>query len=173
MDNQQVIIGQMSTVYGVKGWVKIHSYTDPKENIFQYSPWYIRKQSQWQVVDIDDVKINGKYLIAHIKGCNDREIARQYSGCVIATLKEQLPVLNAGDYYWSDLLGLSIITKEGLHLGKVQKLLETGANDVLVVRGAKESIDDRERLIPYLPDQVVCRVNLEDKTIIVDWDAEF
>ena len=173
MDNQQVIIGRVSTVYGVKGWVKIYSHTDPKENIFHYFPWYIRKKGQWQLVDVDGTKVNGKHLIAHLKGCDDREIARQYTDCDIATLKEQLPQLEQGEYYWSDLLGLSVLTVEGLQLGKVQKLLETGANDVLVVRATENSIDDRERLIPYLPEQVICSVDLKDKQIIVDWDAEF
>lgn len=173
MDNQQIIIGRVSTVYGIKGWIKIHSHTDPKENIFQYTPWYIRKEGQWQLVDVDDSKINGKHLVIHFSGCDDREMARQYAGCEIATLKERLPQLDEGEYYWRDLLGLNVLTVEGLHLGKVEKLLETGANDVFVVRASKESIDDRERLIPYLPEQVICSINLTDKQIIVDWDAEF
>jgi len=173
VDSQHVIIGRISTVFGVKGWVKIHSHTDPKENIFQYAPWYFKKQGKWQLIEIDSTKVNGKSLIAHIKGCDDRDIARTYTGCDIATLKEQLPTLGEGDYYWSDLLGLNVVTVEGLHLGKVQKMLETGANDVIVVRGSKESIDDKERLIPYLPEQVVRSVNISDKQIIVDWDAEF
>jgi len=173
VDNQRVIIGRVSTVYGVKGWLKVFSHTDPRENIFQYSPWYIRIGGQWKLVDIAETKVNGKHLIAHIKGCDDREIAREYTGCDIAISREKLPELDEGEYYWSELLGLSVVTVEGLLLGNVQKLLETGANDVLVVRASDDSIDDRERLIPYLPEQVVCSINLGDKQIIVDWNAEF
>ncbi|MBL4794313.1 MAG: ribosome maturation factor RimM, partial [Pseudomonadales bacterium] len=80
MDSQHVIIGRISTVFGVKGWVKIHSHTDPKENIFQYAPWYFKKQGKWQLLEIDGTKVNGKSLIAHIKGCDDRDIARTYTG---------------------------------------------------------------------------------------------
>ena len=91
----------------------------------------------------------------------------------IAIESSLLPALGEGDFYWSQLEKLEVLTESGVKLGKVSHLIATGANDVLVVKGQEGSVDRKERLIPYLPDQVIKDINLEEGTIRVDWDPEF
>ncbi|WP_426417208.1 ribosome maturation factor RimM [Aestuariirhabdus sp. LZHN29] len=178
---EQVVLGRITTVYGVKGWVKVHSYTEPMDNILNYPQWTLRQQGRLQTVEIDQARQHGKGLVVRLKGCDDREVARAYTASEILVERSQLPELDSGEYYWNQLQGLKVIvdseTEDGrvevLLLGKVAQLMETGANDVLVVRASKESIDERERLVPYLPDQVIKEVNLDEGFVRVDWDPEF
>ncbi|MGB0733460.1 MAG: ribosome maturation factor RimM [Pontibacterium sp.] len=172
-NDQRTVLGHVSSVYGVKGWVKIYSFTDPMENIFKYAPWLINVNGQWKPFKVEASKRHGKGLIAKIEGIDDREIARGYNGFEIAVDSSLLPQLEAGEYYWSQLENLTVITESGENLGKVSHLIETGSNDVLIVKGNAESIDKRERLLPYLPDQVIKEIDLETGTMRVDWDPEF
>lgn len=167
------VLGKITSVYGIKGWVKIYSHTDPMENIMTYSPWQLKLNGQWKTVKLESSKKHGKGLIAKLEGVNDRDVARQYCGVDIAVDSSLLPSLDEGEYYWSQLEKLSVYTLTGELLGRVSHLLETGSNDVLVVRGNADSIDRRERMIPYLPDQVIKEINLESGTMRVDWDPEF
>ena len=175
--SQLLVVGKITTVYGVKGWVKLHSYTEPMENILGYDSCYIQFNGSWQPLELEAAKHHGKGLIAKIKGVEDREQARVYCQCEIAVDKEDMPLLDDEEFYWYQLVGLSVFTEaaEGgqVLLGKVQQMMETGANDVLVVQSAQGSIDRRERLIPWLPDQVIKQVDIENDRIIVDWDPEF
>ena len=171
-----VNIGRISAVFGVKGWVKIHSYTEPTENVLIYNPWWLKTAHGVKSVEIDEARPHGKGFVAHIKGVDDRDQAVLYTGVDIAVESSQLPNLDEGDYYWRDLQGLAVVTEfEGSEqrLGRVARLLETGANDVLVVVADEQSIDQRERLIPYLPGQFVKSVDLAAGEIRVDWDPEF
>src|SRR5690606_58097 len=125
---------------------------------------------------IDEVRPHGKNFVAHIKGIDDRTLAEQYTGCDIAVARDLLPELDAGEYYWSELQNLVVISVyEGRQerLGYVAKLMETGANDVLVVAPDEQSIDQRERLIPYVPEQFIVAVDLAAGEMRVDWDSEF
>jgi len=167
------VLGRITTVYGIKGWVKVYSHTDPMENILTYSPWLLKIDGKLKSVEIEAGKKHGKGLVAKLSGVDDREIARKYCGLDIAVEQSRLPELEEGEFYWSQLENLSVYTVSGELLGRVHHLMETGANDVLVVRGNAESIDRNERLIPYLPDQVVKEIDLEAGTIRVDWDPEF
>lgn len=166
-------VGRITTIYGVKGWVKIYSHTEPMESILKYSPWLLKINGKWQPVKIADGKRHGKGLIAKLAGVDDRDVARQYCGADIAIEKSLLPELEEGEFYWSQLEKLNVITESGVKLGKVSHLIATGSNDVLVVKGKADSIDRKERLIPYLPDQVIKEINLEEGTMRVDWDPEF
>ncbi len=178
---EHAVLGRVTTVYGVKGWVKVHSYTEPGENILNYPYWYLRQNGRLQTVEVDQGRHHGKGLVAHIKGCDDREVARGYSGSEILVERSQLPKLDSGEYYWSQLQGLRVITvadtesgrAEDLLMGKIAQLIETGSNDVFVVQACKGSIDERERLIPYLQDQVIKEINLDEGFVRVDWDPEF
>ena len=151
---QEIVIGRISGVYGVRGWVKIHSFTEPSENLFGYRGWKIRRRDRWESIDIDDGRQHGKGLIAHIAGIDDRAEAELLKGCDIAVPRAELPPLEGDEYYWHQLEGLEVYGGAVL-LGRVDHLLETGANDVLVVRGSQGSLDDRERLIPWIRGQVV------------------
>jgi 16S rRNA processing protein RimM len=171
-----VSIGRITAVYGVKGWVKIHSYTDDPGAVFSYTPWVLKTAHGVKPVEIDEARPHGKGFVAHIKGVDERDVAATYTGVDIAVSRDQLPVLAEGEYYWSQLEGLVVISlyeNQSVRLGRVSKILETGANDVLVVVPDEASIDQRERLIPYLPGQFVLAVDLAASEMRVDWDPEF
>jgi 16S rRNA processing protein RimM len=167
------VIGQITSVYGVKGWLKIYSHTEPMDGILGYKPWLIQRNGQWVTVNVEVSRKHGKGLVAKLEKVDDRDVARQYCGMDIAIERSMLPALDVGDYYWSQLEQLTVYTLSDQVLGKVSHLIETGSNDVLVVKGDSNSIDSRERMIPYLPDQVVKEINLETGTMRVDWDPEF
>jgi 16S rRNA processing protein RimM len=172
-----VVIGKITTVYGVKGWVKIHSYTEPMENFVGYQDYYLDRGDQWDPIDFDAIKRHGKGLVAQIAQVDDREQARLYCQCNIAVTVDQLPALAQGEFYWHQLEGLEVLCtgpdgKEQL-LGKMHSMMETGANDVLVVRQSKGSIDKRERLIPWIPDEVITQVDSKAGVIRINWDPEF
>ncbi|ARN75392.1 ribosome maturation factor RimM [Oceanicoccus sagamiensis] len=175
--SELVVIGKITSVYGIKGWVKIHSYTQPMENLMGYKSCYLDQGDQWEPIDFEAAKRHGKGLIALIDGVNDREQARGYCQRDIAIPVSEMPVLTQGDFYWHQLDGLKVFTtnEEGDEqlLGEVKQMMETGANDVLVVKKCQGSIDKRERLIPWIPDQVIKTVDIEAGLMRVDWDAEF
>lgn len=162
-----VEVGRISGVYGVQGWVKVFSYTEPRENILAYSPWYVHAGGQWRSLEVAEGRGHGKGIIARLAGCEDRDAASLLAGAKIAVAREQLPPAEAGEYYWVDLEGLKVVTLSGIELGVVDHLFETGSNDVLVVKG------DRERLIPFIRGDVVVQVDLEHRIMRVDWDPEF
>jgi 16S rRNA processing protein RimM len=170
---EQVVLGQITSVYGVRGWVKIYSHTEPMDNILNYNPWTLKQNGQWLSVEVEQGKRHGKGLIAKLAGCDDRERAREYCGADIYVSRDLLPELEQGEYYWHQLEKLTVVTDSGEILGRVDHLIATGSNDVLVVKSTKQSIDKRERMIPYLPEQVIKEINLEQGTIRVDWDPEF
>jgi len=171
-----VNVGRITAVYGVKGWVKVHSYTEPQENLFEYHPWFLKTKHGVKKIEIDDARPHGDAFVAHIVGVDDRDLAMQYTAADIGIERDLLPELDEGEYYWSQLEGLVVFTQyEGTRqrLGVVSKIMETGANDVLVVAADAESIDKRERLIPYVPEQFVLSVDLNAGEMLVDWDPGF
>lgn len=172
-----VVVGKITTVYGIKGWVKVHSFTEPMENILGFKECFLNRNGVWQPLMFEETKRHGKGLVALIDGVEGREQARLYCQCDIAIAATALPELSAEDFYWHQLEGLKVVTieqgGEPVLLGKVHQMMETGANDVIVVRRCQGSLDDNERLIPWLPDQVVKSVDLDAAVITVDWPADF
>lgn len=162
-----VVVGRISGIYGVEGWVRVFSETVPRANILAYSPWYVDRHGRWEKRNLLGGRVHGKGIVARIEGCADREQAAGLMESVIAIRRDQLPPARAGEFYWTDLQGLRVETVEGVDLGSIDHLFETGANDVIVVRG------DRERLIPYLREDVVRRVDLGAGLMVVDWDPQF
>ncbi len=169
--------GRITGCFGIKGWVKIEPYTDPAENFLGFGEWLLQRPAGPEPVEFDQGRRHGKGLVAHIRGVDDRTEAERYRGLVVAVPASRLPALAEGEYYWRELEGLQVWCREGgqgdaVYLGVVDHLLETGANDVLVVRPAEGSIDGREHLIPYLPGDVVTRVDTEAGVIEVNWFVE-
>jgi len=160
-----VSLGEISSVYGVKGWVRIMSWTEPRNAIAEYRPWLIGADQQ--VIEPLEVKAKGRGLIARLDGIESPDQAQALSGAAIAADRRQLPELSDGQYYWADLEGMTVINKDGMELGQVRRVLATGANDVLVVQG------ERERLIPFTVGHHVLNVDNDSGVIQVDWDAEF
>ena len=171
----KLIVGRITAVHGVRGWVKIKSFTELAETIFDYQPWLIEKNGTLQKVEIDAWKRQGDGLIAHIKGVDDRDIARDWCHRDISVAEVAIPKLEDKEFYWYQLENLSVychFSQQVLKLGLVTTLLETGANDVLIVQGDSDSIDKRERLIPYTQDYVL-NVDLDAMRIDVAWDPDF
>lgn len=162
-----VVVGKISGVFGVRGWVKVYSYTDPPENLLDYTPWYFARADAPQVRKVVEGRVHGQGLVARLENCNDRDAAALLVNTQILVRREQLPQPEPGEFYWADLAGLRVVTTGGVELGQVDHLFETGSNDVLVVRG------ERERLIPYRRDEVVKSVDLGARLIVVDWDPDF
>ena len=160
-------LGNISGVFGVKGWLKVYANTDKKENILSYQPWYIERNKVRKAVKLKAGKPHGKTIIVQLEGIDDRNEAELWVGSDIYMKSDQLPELAKDEYYWSDLIGLKVVSLDGDDFGIIDHLLETGANDVIVVKG------DRERLIPYVTGQVVKSVDLKEQQMIVDWSADF
>ena len=163
-----IAVGQINGVYGVKGWVKIFSHTDPRQNILSYSPWLVKIKGEWKSVEVEEGKSQqgGKSVIAKLAGIDDRDQARDVMGCDLAIRPDQLPDATDG-YYWMHLIGCNVQNTEGEALGEVTGLVETGAHDVLRVEGAQGST-----LIPFVMDTFILDVDIEAKSIQVDWEME-
>ena len=167
MSEQHISVGKISGVFGIKGWVKVFSFTDPRENILTYSPWLLKKGDQTKTVNVVEGQLQGKTIVAQLADIEDRDQAASLMGWDIFITQDQLPKAAKGEYYWSDLIGLQVETIDGVQLGVVDSLLETGANDVIIVQG------ERERVIPFLQGRTIIKVDLEAGKIIVDWDPDF
>lgn len=159
-----VILGQITGLFGVKGWLKVFSYTDPREAVLNYGQWWLRRDGEWQAAGLKEGKRHGKSVIVHLDGIDDRDLATELLGCDIGIPRECLPDPEQGSYYWSDLEGLKVLHCDGTELGTVAYVMETGANDVLVTKGEKE------RLIPFIADEIILDVDLAAGVIKVDWE---
>ncbi len=162
MHDKPVLAGKISGCHGVRGWVKVYSYTRPRENITQYRQWLIDGQP-YQV----RAAKHGKSVIAKIEGIDDRDAAVHLVDKEIYLPRESLPQPAEGEYYWNDLIGMDVENTEGIAFGSVSKLLETGAHDVLVIQG-----EDRERLVPFVMDTYVKQVDMDNNRITVDWHQD-
>lgn len=161
-----VIMGRIVAPYGIYGWVKVQPHTEMLDGLLDYADWWLGRDSQWLQHEVETARVHGATLLVKFKDVVDRDAAFALKGKQIAVPRAQLPEPDENEYYWTDLIGLQVTNLQGVDLGKVIDVFETGANDVLVAKG------DRERLIPFVG-QVVLDVNLEAGTMQVDWDAEF
>jgi 16S rRNA processing protein RimM len=163
--SRRVILGRVSGVYGIRGWIKVFSETVPRENILEYPTWYLGNGKTPR--RLAEGRPHGKGVIARLEGCEDRDQAAALIDQQIAVRRDQLPPPSADELYWTDLEGLAVETQGGRSLGRVDHLIATAGNDVLVVKG------ERERLIPLLWDDVIKAVDFERELIEVDWDPDF
>jgi 16S rRNA processing protein RimM len=163
-----VVLGRISGLHGVRGELKVYAETRERADILKYEYWHLRRPDGWQKVRLLGGHVQGSgVVVAQLEGVTDRDAARALIGTEIAIRREELPPAEPGTYYWADLEGLEVVNLEGVVLGTVSHLFETGANDVLVVVDG-----ERERLIPYTRDAVK-QVDLEARVIRVDWDPDF
>lgn len=224
--SERIAVGQLVGVFGIKGWLKVKSNTEPAQNIINYQPWYLKTQHGLKQVEVDEHAFRPQGLMVHIKGYDDRDQAAALGKATIVVDKALLPVLEEQEYYWHQLLGLKVVSVfdsqnnpqspstedsslldqcskvssldaqitsdqnstdavlevagveksqyiKPQYLGTVKSLLETGANDVLVIAPDDQSIDSQERLVPYLPGEFVLSVDLDAGEIQVNWDPDF
>ncbi|MEY2681017.1 MAG: hypothetical protein RL661_1248 [Pseudomonadota bacterium] len=162
-----VEVGEIVGAFGVLGWVKVRSYTDPPANILKYNPWALGSSEAPRSAKLVEGRPQGAAVVARLEGVDDRDQAIALKGTRILVPRQCFPEASPGTYYWADLIGLGVVTVAGVSLGKVRGLLETGANDVLDIKG------DRDRLIPFVVGEFVKNVNLVESLITVDWDPEF
>lgn len=173
---EPMVVGELAGVFGVKGWLKVRSFTQPEDNILTYKPWQIKTAQGLQEVEVDAYKMRPQGMVVHLKGLDDRDLAAAYGRAQIVVDRNLLPELAPGDFYWHQLLGLKVVSLYGgsrVLLGEVAQMLETGANDVVLVRPCSGSLDDRERLVPYVLPQYILEIDLDAGELHVDWDPEF
>tara|TARA_R110002049_G_C9120357_1_gene558318 strand:+ start:942 stop:1457 length:516 start_codon:yes stop_codon:yes gene_type:complete len=166
---EYVPVGKISGAFGVKGWVKIYSFTDPRDNILSYSPLYLSRKGAWVEVKVVEGRLQGKGVVMSLDGVTDRDQVLPLVGVELAIAKTQIKPAGKDEYYWSDLIGMSVVNLQDEQLGQVDSLLENGAHDVLVVMNK----DKIERLIPFVLDDIVELVDLNNKVIRVDWELDY
>jgi len=160
-------LGKVVGVWGVKGWIKLHSYTRNRTDISHYSNWWLQSNKQSDnhtLYEVLNCREQGQGIVAQLDGINDRDQAMALNGQRIFVKEADLPTLPEGEYYWQQLIGLSVSNNEQ-EFGVVDAILETGANDVLVIK----QNDDADVLIPYI-DSVVQKIDLKQGSMLVDWD---
>lgn len=163
-------VGKVSGAFGVQGWMKIFSFTDPRNNILKYSPLYMSRKGEWIEVKVSGGRVQGKGVVMGLVGITDRDQVLALIGSELAIKKSQLKPAKKDEFYWSDLIGLTVVNLKGDSLGQVDSLLETGANDVLVV---KDKENNKEQLVPFVMDEVVELVDMDNKIIRVDWELDY
>ena len=167
-DSESIALGHVSGVFGIKGWIKVYSYTRPKEQILNYPTWLIGKNKTVQMI-LEEGRLHKESIIAKLKGIDDRNKAMDLFENKIHVLTQDLANLPQDEFYWYQLIGLQVFDTSGKHIGEVVRMMETGANDVLVVRAD----DKAEHLIPYIKDGVIQSIDLMTQKIIVEWETNY
>lgn len=162
-----MVVGRVTGLFGVRGWVKVFSHTEPRDNVLGYRPWWIEVDGAPRAFDIVDGRVHGKGIVAQLAGIDDRDAAEALLGKDITVARGQLAPAGKDEWYYADLEGLEVVTVGGVALGRIASLFDTGANTVMVVRG------ERERLVPFTVGDVVKSVELDGGRVVVDWDPEF
>jgi 16S rRNA processing protein RimM len=165
--DEWTIVGCFGRPHGIKGFITVHAFTEPRDNILSYKDWHIQTNQQLQVIKPLEITANDKHIIVKVDGYPEREDVAMLTNHNIMIKSSQLAKLPTGEYYWSQLIGMNVINQQMQLLGVVEEIIPTGSNDVLVVQG------DKRHLIPYLPDDFVLKVDLSNNKIHVDWDADF
>ncbi|MBJ89741.1 MAG: ribosome maturation factor RimM [Woeseia sp.] len=166
-DKKPVVLGRVSGLFGVRGWLKIHSYTKPRDAILNYQVWLIELDGAWRSVDLAEGRRQGKSIVARFRDICDRDAAAVFLNSTIGVERNLMPETGKDEYYWTDLEGLRVEKHAGDYLGTVAYLLETGSNDVMVVKG-----EGNEVLIPFIIGDVIKDVNLDEGKIVVEWEVD-
>ncbi len=165
-DEKKLLVGKINGFFGIKGWVKIFSYTEPRKNILSYQPWYIINNGNYEILEITDGREQSKTIVAHIKGIDNRDLSINLIGQDLYINQDQLPKLDDGKHYWYELVGFKVINQNQNNLGVVDYLVDTGSNNVIVTKGEKE------HWIPYI-EPFLLSIDKDNKEILVDWDEDF
>ncbi|MEW9810011.1 MAG: ribosome maturation factor RimM [Candidatus Symbiodolus clandestinus] len=174
VNQQPLIVGTFGAPYGVRGWLKVHAMTENRYDMIKYQPWLVQRQGSWSPILLADWKQPDKNLLVKLAGIDDRDSAQSMVSSTIAIDATQLPPLPDGEYYWCQLIGCQVVNTANYRLGIVTQLLETGANDVLVVKATANDIYSKsERLLPWIEPRVIQQVDLANRLLTVDWDPEF
>jgi 16S rRNA processing protein RimM len=164
-------MGRVAVPFGVKGWVKIHPYTETPHSLLAYPQWWVGSEAGWHELAVEKAEVHGASIAVKFPGCDDRDAAALLRGREIAVPRDAFPAAGENEFYWTDLIGLSVVNEQDQDFGKVLEVFKTGANDVLVVQGRQDD-QRRERLIPFL-ESVVKKVDLQGGVIRVDWGLDY
>lgn len=164
-----VIVGNIGAPHGVRGWVKINSYTEPKDNLFGYSLLIEVGHDNWQPLEIETFSPHGNGFVAKLAHISDRDQAALITNSKLAVERADLPELEDDEHYWADIMGLAVVNQDNVQLGKVVDFFATGANDVVVVRDEEKG---KEHLIPYVPEMFILDVDVPAGLMRVQWDPE-
>ena len=167
-DDKKIYLGKITGVHGIKGWLKVRSFSLPPENILKYPQWIINNQGKEDVYSIEQGRKQKNKIVVKLEKINDRNTAESLINSKIQILRSDLPKLPNENYYWSDLVGLSVLNSEEKVIGKIESLIETGANDVMVINTAK----DERVLVPFVMHEIIKEVNVELNYIKIDWLIE-
>lgn len=169
-EDRRIPLGILGKSFGVKGYIFLRYYGDNQENIKDFDELYI---DEWHSLEIEDVLISNKKLSIKLKGIEDRSKAETLRNKEVYVLESNLPPLGEGEYYWFQLENLKVINEQNEFLGIIDHVMPTGANDVLVVKPLEGSVDNDERLIPFLKKEIITKVELLKKTVYVKWPKDF
>lgn len=165
---RRILLGRVHGAFGVRGELKLESFTDPAPRIFHYQPWTLRDaRGGERELDGARGRASAKGLVATFPGVDDRDSAEALRGAEVWVARAALPPPAPGEYYWVDLEGLRVVNVDGSDFGTVSHLFSTGVNDVLVARG------ERERMIPFRQPDYVVSVDFGAGVVTVDWDPDF
>ena len=164
-DDKKIYLGKITGVHGIKGWLKIQSFSSPLENILNYPSWIINNQGEEDFYSIEQGRKQNNKIVVKLENIDDRNTAKSLINSKIQILRSDLPKLSNENYYWSDLVGLSVLNSEEKVIGKIESLIETGANDVMVINTAK----DERVLVPFVMHEIIKEVNLELNYVRIDW----
>ena len=167
-DDKKIYLGKITGVHGIKGWLKIQSFSSPPENILNYPSWIINNQGEEELYSIEQGRKQNNKIVVKLEKIDDRNTAESLINSKIQILRSDLPKLSNENYYWSDLVGLSVLSSEEKVIGKIESLIETGANDVMVIITLK----DERILIPFVMHEIIKEVNVELNYIKIDWSIE-
>ncbi len=167
MSEQVVTVGRVGKTHGLKGWLRLYSYTEPLDNLLSYQPWLLKKGNDWEPANVEDKQMRGQQLLVKFAGFDVPETARALTNSYIGVTRQTLPELPDGEYYWIDLQGLTVVNTTGIELGKMDHIFDTGANPVMVVEG------DKQLLIPYVHDHYVLDIDIDKQLIRVDWELDY
>lgn len=166
--SEPVVLGRIGAPFGIKGWVHVQSFSQDPDSLLDYEIWQLSIRGVWKQYKVLQAKGHGKGLVALLSSCTNRDEAALLTNAEIGIDRSFLPELPEGEYYWSDLIGLEVITENGEVLGHIDSLFETGSNDVVVVKN-----ETREHLLPYIPEEYIIEIDLKKRQMKVRWDPEF
>lgn len=165
-----VPVGKIAGVFGIKGWMKVFSYTEPRNNILSYSPLYLSLKGEWVEAKLSDGRAQGKGIVIALENVTDPDQVLPLIGTALAIKKTQLKSTGLDEFYWSELTGLKVINLDDVVLGQVDSLIATGGHDVLLV---KDKAQKTQRLIPFVLDEIVQKVDIDNGVIKVDWEVDY
>ncbi|MCK7459936.1 ribosome maturation factor RimM [Idiomarina aminovorans] len=171
--SEKIVVGRIGAVYGVKGWLKVQSFTDDPESIFEYSPWLLSQKTEREL-EVVEWRHHNNGLIVRLEGISDRDEAARLTGADICITADELPALADDEFYWRDLIGMRVVNTNGYDMGVVEQIMPTASNDVLVVKAnSNDGFGKSERLIPFIQSENITEINKEEKRIQVEWPSDF